>query len=121
MHHGTSIMRYFYHKALETDPGADPSAFRHHGVKPVRKEMAILMLSDACEASVRSLIQEEDPSTDNIAKLVDQVVAEKLEDGQLDESSLTFGELTKVKQALVDALIGYYHTRVSYPGFPGSA
>jgi putative nucleotidyltransferase with HDIG domain len=121
MHHGTSIMRFFYHKALETDPGADPSAFRHHGVKPVRKEMAILMLSDACEASVRSLIQQEDPSTDNIAKLVDQVVAEKLEDGQLDESSLTFGELTKVKQALVDALIGYYHTRVSYPGFPGTA
>ena len=42
-----------------------------------------------------------------------------LEDGQLDESDLTFGDLTNVKRALVEALIGYYHTRIPYPGFPG--
>jgi len=102
---------------LELDPGASPNTYRHNGVKPVRKEMAILMLSDACEGATRSLVQQEDPSTSNIGKLVDQIIYEKLEDGQLDESSLTFGELTKVKGALVEALIGYYHTRVPYPGF----
>ncbi|MDH3425307.1 MAG: HDIG domain-containing protein [Acidimicrobiia bacterium] len=117
MHHGNSIMRFFYHRALELDPGASPNTYRHNGVKPVRKEMAILMLSDACEGATRSLVQQEDPSTSNIGKLVDQIIYEKLEDGQLDESSLTFGELTKVKGALVEALIGYYHTRVPYPGF----
>ena len=43
-----------------------------------------------------------------------QVVDEKLEDGQLDESALTFGDLTRVKQALVDALISHYRHRIVY-------
>jgi hypothetical protein len=32
---------------------------------------------------------------------------------------LTFGDLTAVKGELVQALMGYYHARVPYPGFPG--
>ncbi len=118
-HHGTGLMRFFYHKALEDDPGADPQLFRHTGTKPRGKEMAILMISDACEAAARSLAEQEDPSADTIRKLVTSVVGEKLEDGQLDESELTFGDLTRVKHSIVEALIGYYHTRIPYPGFPG--
>jgi putative nucleotidyltransferase with HDIG domain len=121
MHHGTGLMRYFYHQALEADPTVDPDDFRHGGIKPRRKEMAILMISDAVEGAARSLAQHEDPTAASIVKMVDSVVGEKLEDGQLDESDLTFGDLTRVKQALVDALIGYYHTRIPYPGFPGAA
>ncbi len=119
-HHGTGLMRYFYHKALDSDPTIDPADYRHRGEKPKRKEMAILMISDAVEGAARSLAQEEDPTAASLTKMVDAVVGEKLEDGQLAESELTFGDLTKVKQALVDALIGYYHTRIPYPGFPGS-
>jgi putative nucleotidyltransferase with HDIG domain len=119
MHHGTGLMRYFYHKAMEEEPGIDPDLFRHRGTKPRRKEMAILMLADAVEAAARSLAQHEDPTGESLKKLVDQIVGEKLDDGQLDRSELTFGDLTKVKEAFVLALIGYYHTRVPYPGFPG--
>lgn len=121
MHHGTGLMRYFYHSALEIDPLVDPDDYRHHGQKPKRKEMAILMISDAVEGAARSLAQQEDPTAGSLSKMVDSIVGEKLEDGQLDESDLTYGDLTKVKQALVDALIGYYHTRIPYPGFPGAA
>ncbi len=118
-HHGTGLMRYFYHQALEDDPGVDPKDFRHAGQKPRRKEMAILMLCDAVEGAARSLAQQEDPTADSLRKLVDSVVGEKVEDRQLDESNLTFGDLTRVKHAIVEALIGYYHTRIPYPGFPG--
>jgi len=121
MHHGTGLMRYFYHQALEADASIDPADFRHGGEKPKRQEMAILMISDAVEGAARSLAQQEDPTSSSLAKMVDSVVGEKLEDGQLDESALTFGDLTKVKQALVDALVGYYHTRIPYPDFPGAA
>ena len=62
---------------------------------------------------------EQEPTSESITKVVDAVVGEKLDDGQLDESDITFGDLTKVKAAVVDALIGYYHTRVPYPGVPG--
>jgi hypothetical protein len=81
--------------------------------------MAILMISDAVEGAARALAQQEDPTADSLKKLVDSVVGEKLEDGQLDQSDLTFGDLTRVKHAIVQALIGYYHTRIPYPGFPG--
>ena len=120
MHHGTSLMRYFYHQALEADPDVDPSLFRHHGEKPKRKEMAILMICDAVEGAARAHAQQQEPTEESISKVVDSVVGEKLDDGQLDESALTFGDLTKVKAAIVAALVGYYHTRVPYPGFPGS-
>jgi putative nucleotidyltransferase with HDIG domain len=119
MHHGTGLMRYFYHQALDADPGVEPALYRHAGEKPRRKEMAILMISDAVEGAARALAQQEDPSADSLRKLVDAVVGEKLEDGQLDQSDLTFGDLTRVKHAMVQALIGYYHTRIPYPGFPG--
>lgn len=118
-HHGTGLMRYFYHQALEKDPDVDPQLFRHHGQKPKRKEIAILMICDAVEGAARAHAQEQDPTAESIAKVVDAVVGEKLDDGQLDDSDLTFGDLTKVKSALVDSLVGYYHTRVPYPGFPG--
>jgi len=118
-HHGTGLMRYFYHKAMEADPTVDPALFRHRGRKPQRKEMAILMVSDAVEGAARALAQHEDPTAESLQKLVDSIVSEKLEDGQFDESALTFGDLTRVKRALVEALIGYYHTRIPYPGFPG--
>ncbi len=119
MHHGTGLMRFFYHKALADDPGVDPEVYRHRGEKPKAKEMAILMIADACEGAARALAQQEDPTGDSLRKLVDSIVGEKLEDGQLDESDLTYGDLTKVKLAIVEALIGYYHTRIPYPGFPG--
>ncbi len=118
-HHGTGLMRYFYHQGMEADPDADPQLFRHHGEKPKRKEIAILMICDAVEGAARAHAQEQDPTSESIKKVVDAVVGEKLDDGQLDESDLTFGDLTKVKAAVVDALVGYYHTRVPYPGFPG--
>ena len=119
MHHGTSLMRYFYHKAQETDPDVDPALYRHFGVKPKEKEMAIVMLSDAVEAAARAYSQEEDPTADGLQNLVETVVGEKIDDGQLDDSQLTFGDLTAIKAELVRALMGYYHARVPYPGFPG--
>ncbi|MEZ5176640.1 MAG: HDIG domain-containing protein [Acidimicrobiia bacterium] len=118
MHHGTSLMRYFYHKALKTDEDVDPDLFRHAGEKPRRREMAIVMISDATEAAARAYAQAEQPTEIGLAKLVDSIVAEKLDDGQFDRSSLTFGELTVIKAEIVNALAGYYHVRVEYPDFP---
>ena len=119
MHHGKSLMRYFYHQALEADPDVDPELFRHHGEKPVQKEVAIVMISDATEAAARAYSRTEDPTASGLKNVVETVVTEKVDDGQLDESQLTFGDLTRIKAELVRALMGYYHARVPYPGFPG--
>ncbi|MCH7668095.1 MAG: HDIG domain-containing protein [Acidobacteria bacterium] len=120
MHHGSGLMRYFYHEAIAADENVDPALFRHEGVKPRRKELAILMICDAIEGASRAAATQQDPTEDSLTALVDTIVGEKLDDGQLEESDLTFGELTRVKRAIVEALVGYYHTRVPYPGFPGN-
>jgi hypothetical protein len=120
-HHGTSLMRYFSHKAEEAyGERMEIRDYRHRGRKPRTKEMVILMLADATEAATRALVQHEDPTSESIRRLVEAIIAEKVEDGQLEESAVTFGELTRIKEAFVDALIGYYHTRIPYPGFPAA-
>jgi hypothetical protein len=122
-HHGTSLMRFFFHRALEVygEEAVDPGDYRHRGRKPSSKEMVVVMMADSCEAAARALIQHEDPTSESLRRLVEQVIAEKVEDGQLEESQVTFGELTRIKETIVDGLIGYYHARIPYPGFPGKA
>lgn len=121
-HHGCSVMRYFHSEAVRRAeaagaPRPDDAAFRHTGPKPQSKEAAIVMLADACEAAVRSLVRQDAPTTERVSSLVDAVVSEKLNDGQLDDSGLTLGDVVEVKSSLVETLVTYYHDRVVYPHF----
>ena len=119
-HHGDGIMHFFYNKAKEkygTD-SVDMEDYRHAGQKPVSKEMAIVMMADSVEGACRAVFQTEDPSPDRIEQLVERVVSEKVNDGQLSASNLTLGDLTRAKAAMVNALVGHYHQRIPYPNFP---
>ncbi|MFQ5524277.1 MAG: HD domain-containing protein, partial [Acidimicrobiia bacterium] len=120
-HHGDGVMRYFYEKAREVSDGdVDIDDFRHVGHKPRTAETAILMLADALEAACRAEFQTEEPTPERIEKVVDKVIDEKVEDGQLSESPLTLADLTKIRRAFLDSLVGHYHQRIAYPNFPGS-
>ncbi|MGH8935538.1 MAG: HD family phosphohydrolase [Acidimicrobiia bacterium] len=118
-HHGTGLMRYFYHKAMDRyGENVEPEQYRHRGHKPHTAEMTILMLADAVEGACRALVLHEDPTAEGIRRTIDRVVAEKQADGQLDESALSLGELKAVRDAFASALIGHYHQRIPYPDFP---
>ncbi len=120
-HHGDGIMRYFYEKAKSQENGeVDPGDFRHVGHKPRTAESAIVMLADSLEAACRAVFQTEEPSPHAIEKVVDRVVNEKMDDGQLGESPLTLSDITKIRAAFLESLIGHYHQRIAYPNFPGS-
>ena len=121
-HHGDAIMRYFYEKARQAygDENVHPDDYRHAGHKPRRAEMAILMLADSVEGACRAVFSKEDPTPDAIAKVVNTVIDEKVADGQLSEASLTLGQLTAVRRAFIEALVGHYHHRIPYPNFPGT-
>ena len=120
-HHGDGVMRFFYEKArnLHGDD-VDIDDYRHIGHKPRTAETAILMLADSLEAACRAVFQTEEPSADAIAKVVNRVMDEKLEDNQLSESPLTLAELTQIRSAFLESLVGHYHQRIAYPNFPGS-
>ena len=116
-HHGTSVMSYFYGKALSeaaSRAGApvDQSRFRYPGPRPQSREAAILMLADGVEASVRSMDEKDEP---RIREMVDRIVDARLEDGQLEDAELTLRDLHQIKEAFVQQLLGMYHSRVKYP------
>ncbi|MDB6081413.1 MAG: rane bound phosphohydrolase [Chlamydiia bacterium] len=115
-HHGTGLVYYFYHKQLESVGSkkelVNEKEFRYSGPKPKTKETVIIMIADCVEAASRSLSEVNEIT---LTKLVDQIVRERLDDGQFEDSILTFEELGKVKRALVKSLLSIGHFRVKYP------
>ncbi|MCX8053033.1 MAG: HDIG domain-containing protein [Armatimonadetes bacterium] len=113
-HHGTSLVQYFYNQFTdEFDPStALEQQFRYPGPKPQTKEAAIVMLADSAEAASRCL---DKPTPAKIEMLVNRVVADRLRDGQLDESELTFKEVSKITASFARALLGTMHARIEYP------
>ncbi len=112
-HHGTDLVKYFYHRAKENGvETVQEKDFRYPGSKPQTKETAIVSLADAVEAAVRSLVK---PTPGKIETLVKKIIRDRLDDGQLDESEITFKDLDKLADAFVKVLIGIFHARVEYP------
>ncbi|MBS0605695.1 MAG: HDIG domain-containing protein [Verrucomicrobia bacterium] len=115
-HHGTTMVYYFYCKQVEQMGGdatkVNEKLFRYPGPKPRSKESAIIMLADTLEAASRSM---EEVNEETISDMIDKLVAEKAQDGQLDECQLTFEELGSVKKAMAKALLVTRHLRIKYP------
>jgi hypothetical protein len=113
-HHGTSLMPYFYQKAMEQDPtrGVDEENFRYPGPKAQTREAAICMLADSVEAASRALVN---PTHGRIKGLVEKIINNKFVDSQLDECDLTLKDLHKIADSFVRVLAGYLHSRVEYP------
>lgn len=117
-HHGTSLVRYFYNKAA-ADKGATvfEAQFRYDGEKPASREAALIMLADSAEASVRALRQ---PTEPRVEAAVRAIVSDKVEDGQLDASQLTVGDLDQIVRVYSRMLVSMYHARCEYPPAPNA-
>lgn len=116
-HHGTSLVRYFYHQAAkaaeENNTQVDEVNFRYPGPIPQTRENGILMLADVSETTVRAL---KPSSSEEIDNIVSQAIADKLNTGQLNECDLTIADLYTIRTAFVDILQGVHHPRIKYPG-----
>jgi cyclic-di-AMP phosphodiesterase PgpH len=114
-HHGTSLVYYFYRRALERVEDTQEVAeegFRYPGPKPRTKEIAVVLLADSVEAATRSM---KNPSPDGIRELVHKIINNKFIDGQLDDCDLTLKDLEKIAHVFIHVLSGIYHTRIMYP------
>lgn len=113
-HHGTTVLSYFYDKAknIYGEDKVNINDYRYHGPKPSTKETAILMLADSCESATRSLTT---PDLVSIERMVDKLITSKKEDGQFDDSPITFRDLMIIRDVLVHRLQSLYHRRVAYP------
>lgn len=121
MHHGTMRIDYFYNKAVELAQQSDDETkideineqdYRYPGPRPQTRETGILMLADGVEAAVRTI---DEPTPQRIEDVIAGIVRRRLESGELDECPLTMRDLTAIKAAFRNVLVGVYHPRVKYP------
>jgi putative nucleotidyltransferase with HDIG domain len=127
-HHGDSLVTYFHQRALQQQrdareggkimnmreedvPDVSENSFRYPGPKPQTKEIGLLSIADAVEASSRSL---EKPTAQRIEDLVNEIVEHKIANGQLDECHLTMNEIRTAAEAMSVTLKNMMHTRISY-------
>jgi putative nucleotidyltransferase with HDIG domain len=128
-HHGTSLVYYFYKRALqqledaraggkimkmreEDIPEVAEENFRYSGPKPQTRESAIISLADMVESASRSL---EKPTPQKIEQLVTELIDQRLADHQLDECDLTLRELKIIGERFRFTLMNMMHTRIAYP------
>jgi len=128
-HHGTSLVYYFYKRALQQQgdaraggkimnmregdlPEVSQESFRYPGPKPQTKESAIISLADMVESASRSL---EKPTPQKIEQLVTDLIAQRIADGQLDECDLTLAQLKTIAERFRFTLMTMLHTRIAYP------
>lgn len=112
-HHGTMLVTYFYEQAKSRSLEPDASHYRYPGPIPQTKEAAIIMLADGAEAMVRSL---DDPTALKIRESIDKIVEARKNEGQLNDSPLTFQDLEVIKRVFAEVLSAVHHERVKYPG-----
>ncbi|MFL5575378.1 MAG: HD family phosphohydrolase [Gemmatimonadaceae bacterium] len=116
-HHGTGQISYFMEKARERDGGqVNPAEFAYPGPAPQTAETAVCMLADGVEASVRVL---HDPTPQKIRDVIDHIVRQRIEQGQLRDAPLTLRQLEIVKEQFARMLIAQHHHRLDYPAASG--
>ncbi|HCD39215.1 MAG TPA: hypothetical protein DEQ77_10995 [Candidatus Omnitrophica bacterium] len=114
-HHGTSLVYYFYRKAIEAGEGLEEiqeEGFRYPGPRPTSKETAIVLLADSAEAACRGLTE---PQPAKIEEMVHKVINNKFIDGQLNDCELTLKDLERIAKVFIHILSGFYHGRIEYP------
>jgi putative nucleotidyltransferase with HDIG domain len=114
-HHGTTYIQYFWEKQKRECPQEAPlleDEFRYPGPLPSTKEEAILMLADSLEASTRALPA---MTPDSLRQHVRRIIQQRINEGQLDHSSLTFQQVNELEEVFYQTLLSLHHARIQYP------
>lgn len=121
-HHGTSIIRYFYHKAMtayergELKEPVREEDYRYPGPKPQTIESAVVMLADTVEATVTAKLSGKTVREDDLQMIVRNSIVEKFNDGQFDNCNLTLRDLNLIRSSFLKTLRSRFHSRIDYPG-----
>lgn len=113
-HHGTTLISFFYRKAVSQQKHDDVRVedFRYPGPKPQTRETAIVMICDGVESGIRSI---KNPNEERVSEFIDKIVTTRLLDRQFDECDLTLKDLDTIKEILIKRTVSSLHTRVAYP------
>lgn len=91
---------------------ANAGDFYYNGKTPWTREQAIVMICDTIEAASRTL---KDNTPETFDKFVENIVAAKINAGQLDNADISLKDLSRIKSVLKSYLGQIYHDRIAYP------
>ena len=117
-HHGTNRISFFYDKAIRqatkrpSKETINEMDFRYPGPRPQSKETGIVMLADSVEASTRAMSE---MTPQGLERAIDNMIKHRFLEGQLDECELTLRDLSNIREAFLQMLIGIHHHRIKYP------
>lgn len=128
-HHGDSLVYYFFRLAQEQKkielekadrglenpedlPQIDEKNYRYPGPRPCTLESGIISLADSVESASRTLRK---PTLAKIRAMVEELVRNKINTGQLDDCPMTLRELALVKDSFAATLRSMLHARIDYP------
>jgi putative nucleotidyltransferase with HDIG domain len=128
-HHGTSLVAYFYKRALQQQedarqggkimnireediPDVREESFRYSGPRPQSREAGIIMLADCVESASRSI---EKVTPQRLDQLINDLIENRILDHQLDECDLTLRELRVIGETFKFTLQSMLHSRIAYP------
>lgn len=111
-HHGNSIVRYFYDKAIKNNLVPNIVDYQYPGPKPQTKEAVLVMLADIVESTTKS---KQVVNEDDIRKIIDDTINKLIREGQFDEAPITMKDLTMVKESMLPVLESIYRKRLDYP------
>jgi putative nucleotidyltransferase with HDIG domain len=112
-HHGTGAISYFLDRAREREgPNVNAADFAYPGPVPQTTERAVCMLADGVEAATRALAE---PTPAAIREVVERIVRQRIDQGQLRDAPITLRQLEIVKDQFTRMLIASHHQRVDYP------
>lgn len=112
-HHGTLPIAVFYNKAKQlTDGEVDLNEYSYHGVTPVTKVAAIIMICDSGEAAIRAM---DKPDGERVDRLLKSLIDARIAAGQFDNCDVTLRDLDVIRKTIVGAYGGLFHKRMKYP------
>ena len=122
VHHGTTLVKYFYHQTQEKKAGytwsgdlendkPDESIYRYDDKTKVQRKCHnfLCRFGQAAAHGLPKVTQH------SIEELLESIFSDRLEDGQLDEYPLTLEEVYKIKRSFVKTTLNMLHSRVEYP------
>jgi cyclic-di-AMP phosphodiesterase PgpH len=128
-HHGTSLVLYFYNRALQQQedarqggkimnireediPEVREESFRYSGPRPQAKECGIVSLADTIESASRCL---DKITPQKIDQMINDLIDKRIQEHQLDECDLTLSEIRSVGESFKFTLRSMLHSRIAYP------
>jgi putative nucleotidyltransferase with HDIG domain len=115
-HHGTGTISYFLDRARQRQTELDAADYIYPGPLPQTAETAVVMLADGIEASARVL---HEPTPEKVREVVEHIVRQRTEQGQLIDAPLTLRQIEIIKEEFIRVLVGMYHNRIDYPAASG--